>query len=347
MLPLLSRASSCPKPAPNSTLPHPSLEDAKILSLQASLTCGSLTSLNLTTAYLARITAIDPIINSIIALNPSATIEAQVLDDERASGKVRGPLHGILLLVKDNIDVICLPTTAGANALADNIPNADAFLVSRLRAAGAIILGKTNLSEWAFYRGFSIPSGWSGLGGQTRNPYVLDRMPGGSSSGTGAAVAASLCSAGVGTDTFGSIVNPSSVNGLVGIKPTPGLISRTCIIPLSEAQDTAGPMARTVSDAAILLQAMAGFDAKDKAARTTHGKEVDYTTYLTEDAVKDVCIGVLREPLIGFGAEIDGVFEDALDKLRRAGAVMVDVELPDPFRWFSDVQTAFRCEFRT
>jgi amidase len=227
------------------------------------MAAGSLTAEALTKAYLDRIAKIDdagPRLDSVIEINPKAASEAAALDAERKAGKVRGPMHGIPILIKDNVDVAGMVNSAGSLALADNHPQADAFMVKRLREAGAVILGKTNLSEWANFRSTRSSSGWSSRGGQTKNPYVLDRNPCGSSSGTGAAIAARLAAIGIGTETDGSIICPSSVNGLAGLKPTVGLVSRTGIIPISVSQDTAGPMARTVSDVALLLTAMAGVD---------------------------------------------------------------------------------------
>ena len=227
------------------------------------MAAGTLTSRALTQAYLDRIRQIDdagPMLNAVIEISPTAIADAEALDAERKAGKVRGPLHGIPILIKDNIDSVGMVNSAGSLALAENRPKQDAFIVGRLRDAGAVILGKTNLSEWANFRSTRSTSGWSSRGGQTKNPYVLDRNPCGSSSGTGAAIAASLASIGVGTETDGSIICPASVNGLVGIKPTVGVVSRRGIIPISASQDTAGPMARSVADAAMLLTALAGVD---------------------------------------------------------------------------------------
>lgn len=232
------------------------LTDADIAGLQASMASGKTSSLALTRAYLQRIATLDragPKLNSVIELNPQAEADARALDAERRAGRVRGPLHSIPVLLKDNIDAVPMVNSAGSLALADFKPSRDAFLVQRLRAAGAVILGKTNLSEWANFRSTKSSSGWSARGGLTRNPYALDRNPCGSSAGTGAAIAASLATVGIGTETDGSITCPASVNGLVGLKPTVGLISRDGIIPISASQDTAGPMTRSVADAAALL----------------------------------------------------------------------------------------------
>ncbi|TZF90815.1 amidase family protein, partial [Cognatilysobacter lacus] len=257
--PPASTAASSPQPAF-------AFEEADIASLTARMASGQLTSHALTKAYLDRIALIDvagPRLNSVIALNPEALAEADALDAERRAGRVRGPLHGIPVLLKDNIDARPMPTTAGSLALADHIPTHDAFLVERLRAAGAVILGKTNLSEWANFRSSRSVSGWSAVGGQTRNPYALDRNPCGSSSGSGTAVSANLTAVAIGTETDGSIICPASVTGVVGLKPTVGLVSRMGIVPISVSQDTAGPMARTVADAALLLGAMAAPDPRD------------------------------------------------------------------------------------
>ena len=233
------------------------------------MTAGTLTSRALTQAYLDRIRQIDdqgPALNAVIEISPTAIADAEALDAERKAGRVRGPLHGIPILIKDNIDSVGMVNSAGSLALAENRPTQDAFIVGRLREAGAVIIGKTNLSEWANFRSTRSTSGWSSRGGQTKNPYVLDRNPCGSSAGTGAAIAASLATIGVGTETDGSIICPASVNGLVGIKPTVGLVSRRGIIPIAASQDTAGPMARSVADAAMLLTALAGVDEQDPAA---------------------------------------------------------------------------------
>ena len=246
-----------------------SLDELAIPELQRRLSAGKESAVSLARKYLARIEEIDrrgPALNAVIDLNPDALSIASALDSERKSKGPRGPLHGIPILIKDNIDTHDrMTTTAGSLALAGSIPPRDAFLVRRLRDAGAVILGKTNLSEWANFRGSLSTSGWSGRGGLTRNPYILDRNPSGSSSGSAVAVAASLCAAAVGTETDGSVLSPSSFNGIVGIKPTVGFISRSGIIPIAHSQDTAGPMARTVTDAAILLEALAGADPDDPA----------------------------------------------------------------------------------
>jgi amidase len=308
----------------------PVIEEATLDHLQAGLAEGRWTSEQLVAAYVARINTLDtagPKLGAVLELNPDAPALAQALDAERKSGKVRGPLHGIPVLIKDNLDTADrMRTTAGSLALADApVPKQDAYAVWRLRMAGAIILGKTNLSEWANFRSSHSSSGWSGRGGQTRNPYALDRSPSGSSSGSAAAVAASLCAAAVGTETDGSITSPSSVCGLVGIKPTVGLVSRAGIIPISHTQDTAGPMARTVRDAALLLGAMAGADPRDPA--TAQGKaESDYTQFLHITGLKGARLGVVKN-LLGQQPHVDAVIQSALDLLKARGATLVEVEL--------------------
>jgi amidase len=294
--------------------------------LQRAMTSGQVTARALTQAYLRRIDAVDrqgPSLNSVIELNPDALDIAEQLDIERKAGRVRGPLHGIPVLIKDNIDTADrMKTTAGSLALVEARPLLDAGIVTRLRAAGAVLLGKTNLSEWANFRSEHSTSGWSGRGGLTRNPYALDRNGCGSSTGSGAAVAASLCAVAVGTETDGSIICPSSRNGLVGIKPTVGLVSRSGIIPISATQDTAGPMARTVADAAALLQALAGPDDRD-AATKGQTPAADYLAALTPDALQGRRIGVMRN-FFGFDARVDALMEEAIAAIAAAGATIVD-----------------------
>src|SRR5258706_6907698 len=290
------------------------LNEITVDELQKKMKSGELTSRSITEMYLNRINAIDkngPTINSIIELNPDALSIAESLDAERKAGRVRGPLHGIPVLIKDNIDTADrMMTTAGSLALQGTSAPRDAFVAAKLRAAGALILGKTNLSEWANFRSTKSTSGWSGRGGQVNNPYALDRNPCGSSSGTGAAVAANLATIGVGTETDGSIVCPSGTNGLVGIKPTVGLISRTGIIPISHTQDTAGPMARTVSDAAILLGAMTGVDPMDPATAASRARsESDYTAALKAGGLKGARIGVARKRYFGYSAVTDKLID--------------------------------------
>ncbi len=293
---------------------------------------GKWTARSITEAYLSRIEAVDrsgPSIRSVIETNPDALAIADALDRERNAGRVRGPLHGVPVLVKDNIDTADrMATTAGSLALVGAKPARDAEVVRRLRDAGAVLLGKTNLSEWANIRSSTSTSGWSGRGGLTRNPYALDRNPCGSSSGSGAAVAASLCAAAVGTETDGSVVSPSSANGIVGVKPTVGLASRSGIIPISHSQDTPGPMARTVRDAAILLGALAGVDPLDAATGAAERKApADFTSFLDPAGLRGARIGVVRG-LFGFLDRVDAVMAEALAALRAAGAELVDpVEL--------------------
>jgi amidase len=295
---------------------------------------GRYTSRSLVEAYLARIEAMDrqgPALHAMLDLNPDALAIADSLDAERRAGRVRGPLHGIPVVIKDNVDTHDrMTTTAGSLALEGSIAPRDAFIVQRLRRAGAVILGKTNLSEWANFRGNQSSSGWSGRGGQVRNPYVLDRSPCGSSSGTGAAVSASFGAVGIGTETDGSIVCPSSANGLVGIKPTIGLVSRFGIIPISHSQDTAGPMARTVTDAAILLGAITGVDPRDETTAASRGNALtDYTRFLDAGALRGARIGVARTGLTGYSPETDSIFDAAVAAMRAAGAVIVDsLEIP-------------------
>ncbi len=305
-------------------------EDRSLGELQARMAQGELDSQTLTRYYLQRIAAIDdagPMLNAVIATNPQALDEAAERDRERAAGQLRGPLHGIPVLLKDNIDAAGMVTSAGSLALAAHRPAEDAFLVERLREAGAVILGKTNLSEWANFRSSESSSGWSSLGGQTRNPYVLDRSPCGSSSGSGVAVSAGLAPLAVGTETDGSIICPAAVNGIVGIKPTLGLVSRGGIVPISPSQDTAGPMASSVADAAALLQAMAGADPTDPAADIQRAA-VDYLAALQDGALRGARIGVMRRAM-GYHPEVDRVMEDAIRSLREAGAQIVDpADLP-------------------
>ena len=302
------------------------LDELGVAAAQQRMAAGELSSRELVRHYLARIERYDdagPRINAVIALDPSALAQARALDAERAAGKVRGPLHGVPVMLKDNIDTADLPTTAGSLALADHRPPRDATIVTRLRAAGAVILGKTNLSEWANFRSTRSSSGWSSAGGQTRNPYDPARNPCGSSSGTGAAIAADFALVGVGTETDGSIVCPSGANGLVGIKPTVGLVSRTGIIPISASQDTAGPMARSVADAAALLTVLAGSDSADPATAQADRHRADYTAGLAAANLRGVRIGVLRQEF-GFHPEVDALMERQLALLREAGAVLVD-----------------------
>jgi amidase len=304
------------------------LEELSIAELQARQTNGQLSAREATQAYLARIAAIDhggPTLRSVIEINPDAERIAEALDRERAERGPRGPLHGIPILLKDNIDTAdAMQTTAGSLALVGSRVQQDATIARRLREAGAVILGKTNLSEWANFRSTRSSSGWSGRGRQTRNPYVLDRSPGGSSSGSGVAVAANLAVAAIGTETDGSIMSPSSQNGIVGLKPTVGLASRAGIVPISHTQDSPGPHGRSVADVAAVLSAIAGgADPRDPATVAAPAGQ-DYTTVLDRNALKGARIGVARKFHTGYSEHTDAVFEQALDCLRSAGAEVVD-----------------------
>ena len=301
------------------------IEEVTIADLGARMASSELTARALTEAYLARIGSIDaagPELRSVLEVNPDALAIADALDAERRDGHVRGPLHGISVLVKDNIETgDAMQTTAGSLAL-DGAPAArDATVVERLRQAGVVLLGKTNLSEWANFRSTRSSSGWSARGGQTRNAYALDRNPGGSSSGSGVAVSSNLCAAAVGTETDGSIMSPSNANGIVGIKPTVGLVSRAGIVPVAHTQDTAGPMARTVSDAAVLLGAMLGPDPRDAA--TGAAKPLDPLAALDASRLHGARIGVARN-MAGFHDRVDALLEDAIVTLRDLGAEFVD-----------------------
>lgn len=306
------------------------VEEKSISELAAMLSSGKVTSEQLVQAYIDRIGRIDEDrsigLNSVIAVMPGAIEEARMLDAERKAGKLRGPLHGIPILIKDNIEAKGpIPTSAGSTALLANITDRDAPLVARLRAAGAIILGKTNLSQWANIRSNDSVSGWSSVGGLVKNPYALDRNSCGSSSGSGAAAAASLAAATIGTETDGSIICPSSINGLVGFKPTLGLVSRTHVIPISHSQDTAGPMARSVADAALVLTALAGTDPADTATAEADARKTDYAAGLSPDYLKGVRIGVMTDRK-GGNARVHAAFDAALEKLRAAGAVLVEIK---------------------
>lgn len=303
------------------------LEEITIAELRAGLDSGRFTSQQLVQMYSQRIADIDkqgPAINAVIEMNPDAMALAEKADQERKSGGVRGPMHGIPLLIKDNIATgDKMSTSAGSLALKDAKSPKDSFVAAQLRKAGAIILGKTNLSEWANLRSSHSSSGWSGRGGQTKCPYALDRNPSGSSSGTGAAVSANECPVGIGSETDGSIVSPACSNGLVGIKPTVGLIGRTGIIPISHTQDTAGPMSRTVADAAALLTVLAAVDPDDAAGKTSAGKEQDYLRALDPNGLKGARLGVLRK-YAGESIKVDALFADALKVLKEAGAEVID-----------------------
>ena len=315
---------------PTSALTPPAfeLDELSITDLQQGLQSGKYSSKSLVEKYIDRINEIDkkgPTLRSVIELNPDAESIAAALDRERKERGARGPLHGIPILLKDNIDTSDrMMTTAGSLALVGSKPAQDAFIAKKLRDAGAVILGKTNLSEWANFRSTKSSSGWSGRCGQTRNPYALDRNPCGSSSGSGVATAANLCAAAIGTETDGSVVCPSSANSLVGIKPTVGLVSRSGIIPIAHSQDTAGPMARTVSDAAILLSAMTGEDPRDKTTNESRGKAAtDYTKFLDRDGLRGMRLGVARKHF-GFSERVDKLMNDLIAEMKHLGAVFVD-----------------------
>jgi amidase len=304
------------------------LEEITVTELQEGMASGRFTAHSITDKYLARIEALDkhgPAINSVIEVNPDAVNIAKGLDKERKQKHLRGPLHGIPVLIKDNIDTSDrMMTTAGSLALVGSKPPKDATIAQKLREAGAVILGKTNLSEWANIRSNQSTSGWSGRGGQTKNPYVLDRNPCGSSSGSGAGVSANLCAIAIGTETDGSIVCPASGNGVVGLKPTVGLWSRTGIIPISHSQDTPGPICRTVRDAVILLGALTGVDEEDNATSESRGKSyADYTQFLVADGLRGARIGVVRAAF-GFNSAVDALMGNALELLKAQGAILVD-----------------------
>jgi amidase len=334
MLPALAGAREFLRlPAPQTEAPSFELEEITISDLQAGMGSGKYTAGSITEKYLARIDQIDksgPTVNSIIELNPDALKIADELDQERKQKGARGPLHGIPVLIKDNIDTgDRMMTTAGSLALVGPPAPRDSLVAQKLREAGAVILGKTNLSEWANIRSSHSTSGWSGRGGLTRNPYVLDRNACGSSSGSGAATSANLCAVAIGTETDGSVVCPSSSNGLVGIKPTLGLISRSGIIPIAHSQDTAGPMARSVHDAAILLGALTGVDPRDRATAASTGKtQKDYTQFLDANGLRGARIGVGRK-YFGFSDAVDRLINDVIEGMKKQGAVIIDpADLP-------------------
>ena len=309
------------------------LDEETISSLQKKLTSGKYTSQNLVELYLKRIENIDNNgfkLNAIIEINPDAVSIAKEMDKERSEGKTRGVLHGIPIVIKDNIDTSDkMQTTAGSLAMVGNIASSDAFIVKKLREAGAIIIGKTNLSEWANFRSTQSSSGWSSRGGQTKNPYFLDHNPCGSSAGSGVAVSANLCVLAVGTETDGSIVCPASVSGIVGIKPTVGLISRSGIIPISKTQDTAGPMARTVEDAVILLGVLSGIDDRDLITNESEGKNFkDYTQFLDVNVLKGKRIGIEKKPQ-GTNQFINALLDDALNLLKQKGATIIEIDYID------------------
>lgn len=303
-------------------------EETTIVELQEAMRSGKHTSRSITEAYLARIQDVDKqgaSLNSVIEINPEALAMADDLDNERKAGRVRGPLHGIPILIKDNIDTADrMQTSAGSLALVGQPAQRDAYVVEKLRESGSVILGKTNLSEWANIRSKFSTSGWSGRGGLTLNPFALDRNPSGSSSGSGAAVSANLCAAAVGTETDGSVISPAAACGVVGIKPTVGLLSRSGIIPISHSQDTPGPMARTVADAAALLSVLTGIDPRDAVTNGSRGKAVsDYTTFLNPNALRGARIGIARN-YFGTSEPVDKLMANAIDAIKQAGAIVID-----------------------
>jgi amidase len=353
--PVSSSVGSSPA-ASSSSAPAPEvkpfeLDEITITELQEGMKSGRFTARSLVEKYSARIAEIDkhgPVINAVIEMNPEAEAIADAMDRERAAQGARGPLHGIPVLIKDNIDTADrMMTTAGSLALVGSKPPKDSFVAQRLRAAGAVILGKTNLSEWANIRSSHSTSGWSGRGGLTRNPYALDRNPCGSSSGTGAGISANLAAAGIGTETDGSIVCPSSSNGLAGIKPTVGLVSRAGIIPISHTQDGAGPMCRTVRDAAILLSALTGVDSEDSATAASAGKaQRDYAQFCDANGLKGARIGVARK-YFGFSDTVDALMEQSLDVMKRHGAILVDPTDIETLGKFDDSElTVFMYELK-
>src|SRR3989454_2395209 len=326
VLPVLVRGVSRPAASP---VPPFELEEATIAGLQASLESGKYTARSLVAAYLLRIEELDrkgPALRAVLEANPDALAQATALDAERKAKGARGSLHGIPVLVKDNVATRDrMQSTAGSLALAGMAPPRDAFLVERLRAAGAVLLGKANLSEWANFRSTRSSSGWSGRGGQCRNPYALDPTPSGRSSGSGGALAANLCAVAIGTETDGSIVSPSTCCGIVGIKPTLGLVSRSGGVPIAHSQDSAGPMARTVTDAAILLGTLTGVDARDEATAASTGRSrTEYTSVLDPAGLKGARLGVCRSRFMGYSPATDALMEGAIDALKRMGAVIVD-----------------------
>jgi amidase len=326
--PAMSAAREVARPETNLHIKSFELDEMTISDLEDGMKSGRFTARSLVEKYSARIDEIDkhgPAINSVLELNPDALSIADALDQERKSKGPRGPLHGIPVLIKDNIDTADrMMTTAGSLALVGSKPAKDSFVAERLRTAGAVILGKTNLSEWANIRSSHSTSGWSGRGGLTKNPYALDRNPCGSSSGSGAGVSANLCAAAIGTETDGSIVCPSSSNGIAGIKPTVGLVSRGGIIPISHSQDGAGPMCRTVRDAAIILGALTGIDPRDSATNASHGNSsTDYAQFCDPNGLKGARIGVARK-YFGFNDAVDALMEQSLDVMKKQGATLID-----------------------
>jgi amidase len=314
------------------------LLEITVSELQTKMRSGEISAKKLVEKYLERIKEVDPKLNSVIETNPDALRIAEDLDRERKNNQLRGALHGIPVLIKDNIDTADrMKTTAGSLALLDApTPKQDAFIVSQLRKSGAVIIGKTNLSEWANFRSTKSSSGWSGRGGQTRNPYILDRNPCGSSSGSGTAIAANLAAIGIGTETDGSILCPAATCGIVGLKPTLGLVSRSGIIPIAHSQDTAGPMTRTVADAAILLGVLVGNDKTDSITAQSSKGLKDYTRFLDRNGLRGQRIGAARQ-VFGKNSKIDGVIEPQLQTLKDGGATLVDIEFPT-FGKFGDAE---------
>jgi amidase len=327
------------------------LEETTIRTLIQDQQSGRRTARQISSAYLARIQALDrsgPALHSVIELNPDALTIADTLDAERVAGRLRGPLHGVPVLIKDNIETgDRMMTTAGSLALEGSIAARDALIVEQLRAAGAVILGKTNMSEWANFRSARSTSGWSGRGGLVKNPYALDRNPCGSSSGTGAAIAANFATIGVGTETDGSIICPSGATALVGIKPTLGLVSRSGIIPLAHSQDTAGPMARTVEDAAALLAVLAGADPHDTASTTTRRPTTSFTSSLDPNGLRGARIGVARAKLFGYSDVTDRIANAAIERMKALGAVIVDpADIPNVGAYDASEQEVLLYEFK-
>lgn len=326
---------TCKSPVNNQVQEEPDnnwVEELTITELQQGYKDGKYSVTGIVSTYLDRIIELDkngPGLNSVIELNPDALQIAEELDRELASGKSRGPMHGVPVILKDNIDTHDkMPTTAGATVLRNSFPKADSYVAKKLREAGAVIIGKSNLSEWANFRAMMSSSGWSGVGGQTKNPYVLDRNPCGSSSGSGVAVSANLCMMAIGTETNGSIVCPSNNNGIVGIKPTVGLISRSGIVPISFTQDTPGPMGRTVEDVAIALGALTGIDSADSKTYASVGKSLtDYTKFLKKDGLNGKRIGLMKKTM-GFSDKVDILMNETVAYLKANGAEVIDIEFP-------------------
>jgi amidase len=329
---------TCQSPVNNQMEEHVDnswIEEMTIAGMRQGYIEGKFNIKDVVNAYIERIEELDlsgPELNSVLTINPDALQIAEELDSEMAAGKIRGPLHGIPILLKDNIDTHDrMPTTAGSLALINSFPAEDSFVAKKLREAGAVILGKTNLSEWANFRAMMSSSGWSAVAGQTKNPYVLDRNPCGSSSGSGVAVSASLCMVAIGTETNGSIVCPSNNNGIVGIKPTVGLISRSGIIPISYTQDTPGPMGRTVEDVAITLGSLTGEDISDPKTSLSKGKCLaDYTTFLKKDGLRGKRIGLLRKSM-GFSDKVDSLMNKAIAFMKTNGAEIIEIEIPQKY----------------